>query len=222
LSWPRDHAMIEAENEPIEVRLAIARACVSDPDQNVRNSATECLADFGTSLDRFRIRQLLRDPSWVVRSTAVEAIEVVFGKSGEGLLIAMLQDPHRIVRRDAGMGLGFVGAKASIPHLKNRLRVEKQEQAKVGIYEGLFTLGERKFLKPLLGLGESEQRCIANLTWDVILRLADLGPFETEEVNWIKEAMYLSVLRFDCDVCYTVSTSVLKEQLARLIDKLEA
>jgi HEAT repeat protein len=120
-SGRRFDAIRLCEELPAEVILAIARVSVSDPAWLVRCEATDYLADYGTSLDRYRIRLLLKDPSWLVRSSAVEAVQQVFGKKGEASLIPMLEDKHPIVRRDAAQCLGELGLKSSIPHLKRRL-----------------------------------------------------------------------------------------------------
>jgi hypothetical protein len=204
------------EDQPVEVTLAIARVSVSDPAWLVRCEAAEYLADYGTSLDKYRIRLLLKDPSWLVRSSAVEAVQQVFGKKGEASLIPMLEDWHPIVRRDAALCLGEMGLKSSIPHLQRRLLSESTDQARNGICTGLILLGEREFLGPLLDLTATITPQIVISVWKSVDEIVHHSPVNEREREMIMVAIHSARLRPEV----ATSTGAI-EDLQDILTKIE-
>ena len=188
-SHKRYLALSNSENGSIELQLAVARIGVSDPDISIRSDGAMLIAQFGSSIDCFRITQLLADKDWMVRSSAVEAVNRVFGKKAEPILIRMLGDQHYIVRRDAAVALGEAGSASSIKILKDRLLTEKHDQAMLGIFEALFALGEREYLRQLVSLIESEHPGLRVAVWNGVIELAELGPFTAEELDIVENAI---------------------------------
>jgi hypothetical protein len=101
----------------------------------------------------------------------------------------MLDDKHFIVRRDAASVLGSLGQRVSIGPLLRRVDVERHDQAKLGLWEGLVVLGERHYLEPLVMLYKSEEKGMRTVVWESIRDIAKKGPFSTAELDLINQAM---------------------------------
>ena len=185
----RWQALLDSDDGPRKVSLLMARIGVSDPHPRVRNLAAELLGEIGTRLDAHRVQQLLNDSSWIVRSSAVEALRQVLGKRALPLLIRMLDDCHYIVRRDAARHLGELGIVDAVPLLHERQETETNDQALMGLRWGLVALGERELIPAMLELLKSEFLGIRFVGAYYLNKLLDLGPLTDSELAAIRAAL---------------------------------
>ena len=184
-------ALLESYDGPRKVSLMMARIGVSDPNSRVRNLAAEILGEIGTRLDAYRIKHLLNDSSWIVRSSAVDALNRVLGHKAQPIHIGMLHDSHYIVRRDAAIGLGHLGFAESIPILADRLVTEANVQAKLGLLWSLIALGKREYLREMVDLSRGDFLGIRTATLRRVEELLDLGPLAHSEIELLSSELKL-------------------------------
>jgi HEAT repeat protein len=141
-----------AEWDDLHGRLA-ARACTDDGFPSLRARAAVILGEIGKRQDLPRLRRMLSDPDWTVRSDAAESLAKLGGIAAHpALKRAVAGDPHPVVRRDAAAALAWAEDRSMVPFLREALAVEQDPQARVGILEGLYAIGERDCLGRLLEL----------------------------------------------------------------------
>lgn len=88
---------------PPAARLAARALLYADL---VRVHAVDCLVRIGQPEDAKVLRNLLRDPDWMVRSSAVEGLGEVGGATETKRILGVaLRDRHEVVRRDAVLAL---------------------------------------------------------------------------------------------------------------------
>ncbi len=145
----------------------------------------------GNRSDAYRIQHLLDDSSWIVRSSAVDALNRVLGQKAQPIHIRMLDDSHYIVRRDAALGLGHLGFAESIPILIDRLLTEENVQAKLGLWWGLIALGKREYLPEMLELSRGDFLGIRSATLGRVEELLELGPLAASEIEVVRSGLKL-------------------------------
>jgi HEAT repeat protein len=101
------------------------------------------------------LKRLLRDPYWVTRIDALEAVDEIGDYRVLPLLTRALYDKHPIVRSYAASILGHTTWQHFVPRLRKVLARERDERAKVGLFQGLILLGDTRLLDPLLELLKS-------------------------------------------------------------------
>lgn len=133
-------------------RTAIARLLCTDASDFVRATAAEVLGEFGDSSDGARLRLLTRDDAWTVRSSAIEALQMIPRIRICRIAEALLSDRHPVVRKFAAFALGKPSCQRSVRTLTERLSLERHPQALVGIYSSLILHGERAYIRDLVNL----------------------------------------------------------------------
>jgi HEAT repeat protein len=154
---------------------------LNDQNDNVRYSAAECigLLNEGRGTNFPSLRRLLRDPARLVRVQAVESVGLVGDRGALPAVVRLLSDKDPIVRSYASSTVGALRGSSYLNKLRHALMIEKQNLARVGFYEALFQLGQRKVLPDmlkLLGSSDYHVRCgIANT-----LERMSLSPSEND------------------------------------------
>jgi HEAT repeat protein len=141
---------------------------LTDESEEVRHDAAECVGFLskGGKQPHKRLRALLRDKSALVRAQAAESLALI-GDRGALLGIALLlADSDPMVRSYAAGTIADLGGSAYLKKIHSALTREKNDLARAGMLEALVLLGERFFLRDLLGLLKSSDyhvRCsVAN------------------------------------------------------------
>ena len=131
-----------------------ARLLLDDAVDYVRMEAVEVLGRIGRKQDVPKIARMLeRDISWSVRSSAADALgDLGFRAGRPALERALRSDLEPVVRRDAALGLASVGGAEAIGVLTDAVAIEIDGLTRVGIFYGLYELGERQFLTDLLAI----------------------------------------------------------------------
>jgi|GEM_PF-3033732 len=161
-------------------KLLVARMQASDTDEDVRDQAAHLLADYGTQIDARRVKALARDESWIVRSTATEAICRSLGKRGKSILVAMLEDKNGVVRRDAALAIADLRLTECMPILESKLASEKDQQARAGFLWTLIDFGHREHFNSLIEIGRSQEDNADLFVWNNLKHIID-DPALTEE-----------------------------------------
>jgi len=139
----------------LDAKEAIAPliTALSDRDSEVRWSATSSLGTLliGSRSPR-RLIQMLEDPNVLVRIEAAEAMGAIGDRKTLPALRRAMNDHSPLVRSYVAAAIGAFGRQKNIPELEQRLKNEKSDTAKVGIYQALYQLGKHDKLKPLISL----------------------------------------------------------------------
>ena len=102
------------------------------------------------------LRQCLKDPSNLVRLQAAEALGMIGDKKALPGLRATLKDKDPSVRSYVAEALGRLGGANERRLLTNTLRSERSENARLGLFYGLYLLGNGHVLSDLLSFLDSE------------------------------------------------------------------
>ncbi len=156
-------------NERIE-RILIT--LTSNQSELIRYSALEALWGYNGE-DVFQaFVDRLKDSNEIVRISAVEALSNLRDIEAGKFLLEALLDEEEIVRREAAIGLGKLEDSSLAPLLQEYLQQEKSNTARVGFYIGLYLLGSKLHLNPLLNLlkdSSYQVRCaVANSVLDLV------------------------------------------------------
>lgn len=124
---------------------------LDDRDSEVRWSA---ISSLGTLLIGSRsprqLIQMLKDPNVLVRIEAAEAMGAIGDHKVLPALRRAMDDRSPLVRSYVAGAIGAFGREKDIPELERRLKNEKSDTAKVGIYQALYELGRHDMLRPLI------------------------------------------------------------------------
>jgi len=74
-------------------RAKAVRELVKDDLAEVRSAACECLGKIGESADKAVLAKCLKDDSWLVRASAIKALEELLGKDSVPIIIGSAGDP---------------------------------------------------------------------------------------------------------------------------------
>jgi len=126
---------------------------LSDRDSEVRMSATSSLGSIlrGSRSPRQLIR-MLEDPNALVRIEAAESLGAIGDRKALPALWRAMYDRSPLVRSYAAGAIGAFGRTRDIPELEQRLKKERSDTVKVGIYQALYELGRKDVLPPLISL----------------------------------------------------------------------
>ena len=126
---------------------------LSDCDSEVRMSATSSLGTLltGSKSPRQLIR-MLEDPNVLVRIEAAESLAAVGDRKALPALWRAINDRSPLVRSYVAGSIGAFGRARDIPKLEQRLKSERSDTVKVGIYQALYELGRKDMLLSLISL----------------------------------------------------------------------
>jgi HEAT repeat protein len=155
------------------------------------------------------LRRLVRDPYWVTRIDALEALESIDVLRALPLIRSCLKDPHPIVRSYCAIILARTGWPHLAPALRKALLQEDSDYARVGLLGGLFELGDADALDPLLAMLEASPYS---------LRCAALNTLEELEFSDEQKSRVLAALR-QLQACEP--TRAVQSTLVRVLDGLQ-
>jgi HEAT repeat protein len=175
----------------IEHRLAEALPLIErllkDKNHLVRHDAAACLGILGDSGSVVQgLRALLADESALVRAQAAESVGLLGDKNALPRLARLLWDRTPYVRSYAASAIGCLGGVAYLKRIREILGNERSDQARSGMLEALFLLGERSVLRELLGLLESP---------DYHIRCGAANALEVMPLNSLEKQAALTALR---------------------------
>jgi HEAT repeat protein len=156
---------------PVLVRM------LADSEERVRADALDALGrlQYKPAIEEV-LSALTKDPEWLVRVSAAEALanlaEVGDLKILEGLEQA-LSDPIEPVRAYAACTLGILGTPKIIPKLQNYFELEESLDTKAEILAAQYRLGKQNALYPLLELLENADELLVEVILNILGDLAD-------------------------------------------------
>ncbi|MCK9581087.1 MAG: HEAT repeat domain-containing protein [Methanoregula sp.] len=145
-----DPAVARTENSE-ERNISAIISALHHPDNNVRMIAVESIAKFGEdAIDP--LIAALKDPYYLVRCAAAEALGRLKGERAIPALISLLEDPDENVRAAVAKSLGAIGDLLALTPLARAL-TDEYEAVRSAATEGLAGLGSQAipFLIQLLG-----------------------------------------------------------------------
>lgn len=152
---------------------------LTDTNGEVRMRAAESIGLLLSKTEKNlpALLKCLKDCDELVRIAAVESLVLIEDRKSLPALRKSLEDRSPLVRFYIASAIGRLGGRKDIAKLENGLRNERSQIAKVGFYEALCLLGQKKFLEPLLSLLKSKNykvRCAtANVLSDIQYKGAD-------------------------------------------------
>ena len=124
-----------------------------DRDSEVRSAA---IASLGTLLSGGKsprqLIKMLEDPNVLVRVAAAESLGTIGDPKALPALWWAINDRSPLVRSYVAGATGAFGRAKDIPKLEQRLKKERSDTVKVGIYQALYELGRKDMLLPLISL----------------------------------------------------------------------
>lgn len=125
---------------------------LSDKSHTVRYSAVECLGYLheGEAVGASWLYPLLQDSSHLVRIETLESLAQIGDKKALPLVAERLQDDNALVRAYAARCIAELDGGQFRAAIERALKVEQNENAKVGFAEALFALGNAEQLPVLL------------------------------------------------------------------------
>lgn len=155
------------KDERIAMRTFI-RGLVLSPNEFVRAKAIDLISELGPHSDSRAIRLGMKDESWYVRCSAIEAAVICYPKTALRELPPMLADGHFVVRRIAALGLyDLEGAKIA-PLIQEYLRRESHPNAKAGMLGVLIRCGDSFALEEIRTMLESNPSNVQELIVDIL------------------------------------------------------
>lgn len=157
----------------IESKIARQMSRLGSSDYEERINAIEKLGDlFEDKGAPQELLAMLSDKDELVRVTAAEVLGNLGDIKARPALWKHANDSSPLVRSYIARAIGQVGTMADTPNLRNWLRKERSQYAKIGIYESLYRLGNPEYLLHLLNLLHSKDyriRCaVAHVLSDLV------------------------------------------------------
>jgi HEAT repeat protein len=104
----------------------------------------------------FELVRYLRDPVELVRVVTAEAVGRIRNTNVLDELEKSLSDSSSLVRSYVADAIGGLGLEKSVKSLEKYLEKENSEEAKVGFYRALYSLGKKEYISELLNLLNSD------------------------------------------------------------------
>jgi HEAT repeat protein len=123
-----------------------------DKNEIVRYTAVECLGSLheGESGRASWLYPLLQDSSHLVRIETLESMALIGDRESLPLISERLRDDDALVRAYAARSIAQLGGKEYVPAIRRALEVEKNDSARVGFADALFSLGDTDQFSNLL------------------------------------------------------------------------
>ncbi len=141
--------------------IAVLEKRVTDTSPEVRMRVVEALGHLTTGTHD-ALASALNDTDELVRLQAAESISTGADARTVSTLRAALDDPSPLVRSYVAAALGRAGIKSDRTVLRACVRRESSDAPRLGLFEGLWLLGDRSVLVPairLLNSGDYRVRC---------------------------------------------------------------
>jgi len=147
---------------------------LSDHNSEVRMRAAESLGVLlrGSNSPPTLIKKL-RDPNELVRIEVAQALGSIGDRKALPRLWKAIDDHSPLVRSYIAAAIGILGGKRDIPKLWDKLRRERSDVSKLGFYDSLYHLGERKVFQDLLSLMESKDYKVRSATAKTLADIAN-------------------------------------------------
>lgn len=132
-----------AQHLPQPVRIDALLSLASDKNAEVRGAAVDAIGDAlqGASCPPVLLRRL-RDTNILVRVSAAAAVGQIGDKRVLTKLWPALRDRSPLVRSYVAAAIGRLGNPRSLGRLKARLQNDRSSTARVGLLEGISSLGD--------------------------------------------------------------------------------
>jgi HEAT repeat protein len=142
--------------EELERIRTMMRRLAHDPGEMVRNTATEALAEIGTSEDLDLLISLTKDKKWIVRASAYSSLAALDLQESVPVVQAGIHDRHMLVRRYAAVALyDLIGCEA-LPGLISNRKLFRPLSARVALAYILAACGDERALEDLRILAANE------------------------------------------------------------------
>src|SRR6266852_5224823 len=183
----RERAAALVTEHKLTEAVPLVERLLKDKNHLVRHDAAACVGILGDSgSGRPSLRALLSDESALVRAQAAESVGLLGDKDALPRLARLLGDRTPYVRSYAASAIGCLGGVAYLKRIREILENERSEQARSGMLEALFLLGERSVLREFLGLLESS---------DYHVRCGAANALEVMPLNSLEKQVALTALR---------------------------
>ena len=123
-----------------------------------------------------------RDPAWLVRIEALEALRDIGDARSFAAARACLRDRSPLVRSYAAVAVAIIDPSRARPLLRRAVLGDRSSIARIGYFDGLFALGQRDALGGLLRLLRSRQYRVRCAAANTVANL-ELTPAERTEVR---------------------------------------
>jgi HEAT repeat protein len=164
----RSTAVRMVEEHEVEAAIPFVEGLLNDHSEKVRIAVVECLATFqGTSsFSHEKLHTLLKDVSFLVRIATLEGLALLQDFEALPKVVSLLYDENPLVRAYAARSIADLQGRSYIQTIRDVLKEEDEDSARVGLLEALFVLGDEDALPPFLHLLSSDDyrvRCsVAN------------------------------------------------------------
>lgn len=183
----REQAVLLVTKHRLTEAALLVERLLKDRNELVRHNAAECVGILGDSDSPHPgLRSLLSDRSALVRAQAAESLGLVGDEGALPRLTRLLGDKTPYVRSYAACAIGCLRGFAWLNKIRQILKNEKSELARVGMLEALFLLGERAVLAEFLVLLESS---------DYHVRCSAANALEVMPLNASEKQVALTALR---------------------------
>jgi HEAT repeat protein len=141
--------------------IAVLENRLTDASPEVRMRVVEALGNLTTGTHH-ALASALNDTDELVRLQAAESIRRGADARTVSALRAALDDPSPLVRSYVAAALGRAGIRSDRTVLRACVRRESSDAPRLGLFEGLWLLGDRRVFVPatqLLNSGDYRVRC---------------------------------------------------------------
>lgn len=145
---------------------------LNDNNSEVRRAAISSLGFLLVGQKSPRVlMEKLGDRNMLVRIETCETLGAIGDKKALPALLRALYDSSPLVRSYAAGAIGELGGQKEIGSLEERLKVEKSETAKVGIYQALYQLGRQNILPALISMLRSKDYRVRCATANILSKV---------------------------------------------------
>lgn len=154
----RDEGLTELSSRVIQM--------LSDKNPMVRHSAADCIGFLyaDCEIEATWLYPLLHDPNDLVRIETLESLPQISDKAALPHIAKCLQDENPVVRAYAATAIGYLDGEEYVESIREALKEEKNDRAKVGYAGALLYFGDAGQFSILLELLSSSiytTRCAA-------------------------------------------------------------